>query len=176
MHEQVFIGLGSNIPHPELGSPEQQLKKAIDAIAQQEQIELVGQSSLYSSAPMGPQDQADYVNAVVHLRCQCSADKLLDILQNIEQLFGRERKEERWGPRTLDLDILLFDQQMIQTKRLTIPHYGMAEREFVLVPLFEIVPNMVMPDGRPIAAWVAKCSMKGLRRIRPERQSEEQSA
>lgn len=176
MHEQVFIGLGSNVPHPDFGTPEEQLNHAIGAIASLTGVELISRSSLYSSSPMGPQDQADYVNAVVHLRCESSADSLLDNLQNIEQQFGRERKEERWGPRTLDLDILLFDQQMIQTKRLTIPHYGMAEREFVMVPLFEIVPEMVMPDGRPIAAWVAKCSLKGLRRLRPERQSEEQSA
>ena len=173
MHEQVFIGLGSNIEHPEFGSPIHQLTKAAAALSDDESIKDVEISSLYASTPMGPQDQPDYINAVVQLRCSCSADTLLDKLQQIEQEFGRVRKEERWGPRTLDLDILLFDQQIIQTKRLTIPHYGMAEREFVLVPLFELAPDMVMPDGRPIAAWVANCSLKGLRRLKSEPQIEE---
>lgn len=173
MHEQVFIGLGSNIEHPEFGSPKNQLTKAAAALSDDESIKDVEISSLYASTPMGPQDQPDYINAVVQLRCSCSADTLLDKLQQIEQEFGRVRKEERWGPRTLDLDILLFDQQIIQTKRLTIPHYGMAEREFVLVPLFELAPDMVMPDGRPIAAWVANCSLKGLRRLKSESQIEE---
>lgn len=168
MHEQVFIGLGSNVSHPEFGSPTEQLVRAIETISNHPDLELQAASSLYQSAPMGPQDQSDYINAVAHIRCDCSADELLDHLQTIEQQFGRERKKDRWGPRTLDLDILLFDQQIIQTRRLTIPHYGIAEREFVLVPLFELAPEMVMPDGRPIAAWVANCSLKGLRRLRTD--------
>lgn len=176
MHEQVFIGLGSNVPHPTKGSPAEQLKEAIAIIEKHHDIEMIGASSLYVSTPMGPQDQADFVNAVVHIRCNCSADALLDILQKIEQQFDRQRKQERWGPRTLDLDILLFDQQLIQTKRLTIPHYGIAEREFVLVPLFELAPEMVMPDGRPISAWVANCSLKGLKRLRTEQPAREQTA
>lgn len=176
MHEQVFIGLGSNISHPEFGTPAEQVAHAIETIAAHPELELQAASSLYQSAPMGPQDQSDYINAVVHIRCACSADALLDHLQAIELHFGRERKEERWGPRTLDLDILLFDQQIIQTRRLTIPHYGIAEREFVLVPLFELAPEMVMPDGRPIAAWVANCSLKGLRRLRTDITSGEHNA
>ncbi|WP_100644363.1 2-amino-4-hydroxy-6-hydroxymethyldihydropteridine diphosphokinase [Alteromonas facilis] len=173
MHEQVFVGLGSNIPNPKYGSPEEQIKEAIHIISQQPDVTLVQASSLYKSAPMGPQDQDDYVNAVVHISCTCTADALLDTLQQIEQAFGRERKQDRWGPRTMDLDILLFDQQIIQTKRLTVPHYGLAGREFVLVPLFELAPDMVMPDGRPIAMWVTECSLKGLRRIRHESEVEE---
>ncbi|WP_100658634.1 2-amino-4-hydroxy-6-hydroxymethyldihydropteridine diphosphokinase [Alteromonas flava] len=176
MYEQVFIGLGSNIPSPIFGLPCEQVQQAINKITELDDVELVRASSLYRSAPMGPQEQADYVNAVMHVRCSCSADSLLDQLQSIEQLFGRERKQERWGPRTMDLDILLFDQQIIQTKRLTVPHYGLAGREFVLVPLFEIGPDMVMPDGRPLAAWVADCSLKGLRRMRSEPEVKEISA
>ena len=176
MHEQVFIGLGSNEPNPAKGSPVEQIKAAIKVLAEQPDIEMVGASSLYVSTPMGPQNQDDFINAVAHVRCNCSADALLDILQSIEQQFGRQRKQERWGPRTLDLDILMFDQQIIQTKRLTIPHYGIAEREFVLVPLFELVPEMVMSDGRPISAWVANCSLKGLRRLRAEQPAQEQTA
>ena len=173
MNEQVFIGLGSNVDHPEYGTPQQQLVSAVQAIADDPAVFDIEMSSLYSSSPMGPKNQPDYINAVAHLRCNCSADELLDKLQRIEQEFGRVRKSERWGPRTLDLDILLFDQQIIQSKRLTIPHYGMTEREFVLVPLFELAPDMVMPDGRPLAAWVSKCSFKGLRRLRSETQIEE---
>lgn len=168
MHEQVFIGLGSNIDHSEFGSPSEQLKLAAAAIADDDAVSDLQLSSLFASNPMGPQNQPDFINAVAQLHCNCPADHLLDKLQQIENRFGRERKEERWGPRTLDLDILLFDQQIIQTKRLTIPHYGIAEREFVLVPLFELVPDMIMPDGRPIAAWVANCTLKGLRRLKTD--------
>lgn len=173
MHEQVFIGLGSNIHHSEFGSPMNQLRLAAAAISEDEAVSNLQLSSLFASNPMGPQDQPDYINAVAQLHCNCPADHLLDKLQQIEQHFGRVRKEERWGPRTLDLDILLFDQQIIQTKRLTIPHYGIAEREFVLVPLFELAPDMVMPDGRPIAAWVANCTLKGLKRLKSDEMIEE---
>ncbi|MBT0587682.1 2-amino-4-hydroxy-6-hydroxymethyldihydropteridine diphosphokinase [Alteromonas oceanisediminis] len=166
MHEQVFIGLGSNLQHPNFGSPQAQIERAIKILAAQEQLTVISVSSIYASAPMGPPDQPDYANAVAQLNCAASADELLDLLQRIELDFGRERKQERWGPRTLDLDILLFDQQMIHSQRLTVPHYGMAEREFVLVPLYELAPDMVMPDGRPIAAWVAQCSLKGLKRVK----------
>jgi 2-amino-4-hydroxy-6-hydroxymethyldihydropteridine diphosphokinase len=176
MHEQVFIGMGSNIQHPELGTPLDQLKKAAVTLSEDSSITDVKTSSFYASTPMGPQNQPNYINAAVQVRCSCSADGLLDKLQHIEQQFGRVREKQRWGPRTLDLDILLFDQQIIQTKRLTIPHYGMAEREFVLVPLFELAPDMVMPDGRPIASWVANCSLKGLRRLKSELKGKELSS
>jgi 2-amino-4-hydroxy-6-hydroxymethyldihydropteridine diphosphokinase len=89
----------------------------------------------------------------------------LGTLQDIENNHGRERIGDRWGPRTLDLDILLYNDLILNTQNLTLPHYGMQEREFVLVPLFEIAPDKIMQDGRSLASWVAKCNLDGLYRI-----------
>lgn len=114
---------------------------------------------------MGPQDQPDYVNAVCHLTTSLSPLALLDVLQQIELEHGRERKGERWGPRTLDLDMLMYNELRMKNERLTLPHYGMQEREFVLVPLFEIAPDLVMQDGQKLATWVHKCSLNGLQRL-----------
>lgn len=159
--EHVYIGLGSN-----LGNPQEQVSRAIEALDKLSDSRMLSCSSLYASKPMGPQDQPDFINAVCLLETGFKPHKLLSQLQAIEQAHGRERKSERWGARTLDLDILLFGSHTIDSEDLTVPHYGMAEREFVLVPLFEIAPTMVMPDGKPIAQWVANCSIDGLRRLR----------
>ena len=159
MHEQVFLGLGSN-----LGDSIQLLKDAVENLSMNEKVQLIALSSFYQSAPMGPQEQPDYINAVCQIYTSYSPNELLTLCQNIENDCGRDRSsEQRWGPRPLDLDILLFDDQKITTPRLTIPHSGMAEREFVLVPLFELEPSLIMPDGQPIAKWVAI----SLRRIWP---------
>lgn len=138
----AYIGLGSN-----LGSPVAQLKAAIQAMASLPHSSIVSVSSLYGSKPMGPQDQPDYINAVLALSTDLTPIALLDALQTIEQTSGRIRKDERWGPRTLDLDILLFEQQIISSERLTVPHYGMKVREFVLLPLAEIAPTLNLPCG-----------------------------
>ncbi|MGJ8582283.1 MAG: 2-amino-4-hydroxy-6-hydroxymethyldihydropteridine diphosphokinase, partial [Psychromonas sp.] len=94
-----------------------------------------------------------------------SAIALLNALQKIEQSQGRERKEERWGPRTLDLDILLYADQVINEPRLTIPHYGMQDREFVLYPLFEIAPKLTMPNGTTLIEMLKECDKNGLTAI-----------
>lgn len=162
MHNQVFLGLGSN-----LGDSTTMIKEAIHTVVADEKNHFVAQSSMYTSTPMGPQDQPDYINAVCQISTEYSPHELLKHCQSVENDFGRERAPaERWGPRTLDIDILLFDGQAIQTTDLTIPHIGMAEREFVLVPLFEIAPTMVMPDGQPLAKWVSACDLDGLKRLR----------
>jgi 2-amino-4-hydroxy-6-hydroxymethyldihydropteridine diphosphokinase len=96
---------------------------------------------------MGPQDQDDYINAVLALRTNLSALVLLDALQAIENNAGRVRKNNRWGARVLDCDILLFGNQTILNSRLTIPHYGLKHREFVLLPLAEISHKLCLPDG-----------------------------
>ncbi|MDZ7902145.1 MAG: 2-amino-4-hydroxy-6-hydroxymethyldihydropteridine diphosphokinase [Rheinheimera sp.] len=111
---------------------------------------------------MGPQDQPDYVNAVAALHTKLSAEQLLDQLQQIELSHGRVRKAERWGPRTLDLDILLFGDMVIETPRLTVPHYGMAVREFVLYPLAEIAPDLQIPKLGSLAALLAQVPINGL--------------
>ncbi|MEC8227004.1 MAG: 2-amino-4-hydroxy-6-hydroxymethyldihydropteridine diphosphokinase, partial [Pseudomonadota bacterium] len=105
----------------------------------------------YASKPMGPQDQPDYVNAVACVKTALMPEQLLDLTQAIELEHGRVRKEQRWGPRTLDIDILLFGNDVIDTPRLTVPHYGLTEREFVVYPLLEIAPSLVLPNNQSLA-------------------------
>ncbi|SDU38755.1 2-amino-4-hydroxy-6-hydroxymethyldihydropteridine diphosphokinase [Halopseudomonas salegens] len=159
---RCYIGLGSN-----QANPERQLQQAFNALAMLTQSELVARSSLYRSAPMGPQEQPDYVNAVACLDTALAPLALLDQLQAIEQLHGRERKAERWGPRTLDLDLLLYDQLSIDLPRLTVPHYGLQYRDFVLQPLAELEPEMVLPNGCRVAELLQQCQSHGLQRLNP---------
>ena len=136
---KVYIGLGSN-----LDDPQSQLKKAIIAMEMVPSTSVVKTSSFYRSKPVGPQDQPDYINAVVELDTELSASVLLDYLQGIENEQGRERKI-KWGARTLDLDILLFGDEIINDVRLQIPHVEMQNRGFVLLPLNEIFPDCIIP-------------------------------
>ena len=152
-----YLGLGAN-----LHQPLQQLQQAVVALAALEHCQLLKVSSLYGSKPMGPQDQPDYVNAVAALTTTLSAEQLLDQLQKIELEQGRQRKDERWGPRTLDLDILLFGDQTINSERLTVPHYGMKVREFVLYPLAELAPELHLPDGSTLSQLLAAVPLNGL--------------
>ncbi|MCV3308629.1 2-amino-4-hydroxy-6-hydroxymethyldihydropteridine diphosphokinase, partial [Leclercia adecarboxylata] len=117
---------------------------------------VVALSSFYRTPPLGPQDQPDYLNAAIALETALSAEALLDNTQRIELQQGRVRKEERWGPRTLDLDIMLFGDAQIHTERLTVPHYDMKRRGFMLWPLFEIAPDLTFPDGEHLSALLAQ--------------------
>lgn len=151
--EQVYIGLGSN-----LAAPEQQLDAALQALAQLPDTRLAEVSAYYSSAPLGPADQPRYTNAVARLDTQLAPHILLDYLQAIELQQGRERKAERWGPRTLDLDIILFGERIISDERLSVPHYHMQARPFVLLPLAELCPaDFQLPDGRQLADLLSHC-------------------
>lgn len=152
-----YIGIGSN-----LGDPVAQAKQAIAALKDISDSRLMSVSSLYASKPMGPSYQPDYVNAVAMLETSLEPLALLDALQHIEQTQGRVRKAERWGPRTLDLDILLISDLTIEQPRLTVPHYGMREREFVLYPLLEIAPQLVLPDGTALEQLTTQCPRNGL--------------
>lgn len=156
----VYIGLGAN-----LARPVQQLERAVVALQSIKDTELVKVSGFYGSKPMGPQDQPDYVNAVAALTTRLSAEDLLTELQQIELEQGRQRKDERWGPRTLDLDILLFGHNIIQTERLTVPHYGMKVREFVLYPLAELDLNLVLPDNTKLSELLTTVPLNGLTRL-----------
>ncbi len=156
----AYIGIGSN-----LVAPEQQARAAIRALAALPDTLLQRVSSLYRSAPMGPQDQPDYVNAVACLHTSLTPLQLLDQLQQIEQQQGRVRKAERWGPRTLDLDLLLYGDEIIDQPRLTVPHYGLTERAFVLYPLAEIAPELQLPGGMAVATLLASVSSDGLRKF-----------
>jgi 2-amino-4-hydroxy-6-hydroxymethyldihydropteridine diphosphokinase len=111
---------------------------------------------------MGPSDQPDYVNAVMALDTELEPLALLDHLQAIENVEGRVRLGERWGPRTLDLDLLLYGDDVIQHERLTVPHPGLHQREFVLYPLFEIAPELTIPGRGALRDWVAVCPRRGL--------------
>ena len=148
---KVYIGLGSN-----LANPQQQITNALNALAELVGVSDLQVSSLYASKPMGPQDQPDYVNAVACFNWQGEALDLLDKLQTIEQQHGRVRKAERWGPRTLDLDIVLYGNQVINSERLTVPHYGMQERAFVLYPLAQLSPELILPSGTKLADLLTK--------------------
>lgn len=146
LHSTVaYIGLGSN-----LSEPFKQVNNAIKDIEKIAQSQIQSTSSLYLSKPMGPQDQDDFINAVLALETSLSPIELLDALQVIENKAGRVRKENRWGARILDLDIILFGNEVINSERLTIPHYGMTKREFVLTPLVEIAPELKLPNGQQV--------------------------
>ncbi|MET6676545.1 2-amino-4-hydroxy-6-hydroxymethyldihydropteridine diphosphokinase [Citrobacter amalonaticus] len=138
----VYIALGSN-----LASPLEQVNAAVNAIGEIPESRIVALSSFYRTPPLGPQDQPDYLNAAVALETTLEAETLLDHTQRIELQQGRVRKAERWGPRTLDLDIMLFGDRVINSERLTVPHYDMKNRGFMLWPLFEIAPDLHFPDG-----------------------------
>ena len=156
---RCYIGLGSN-----LEEPRQQVLQALEELAQLPASKLVDASSLYRSDPVGPPGQPDYINAVACLETTLEAHALLDQLQAIEQAHDRVRKIH-WGPRTLDLDLLLYGDDTISTERLTVPHAFMTERSFVLWPLAEIAPATVLPDGRSLEQLLSKCPMGTLQRI-----------
>ncbi|EAN3265686.1 2-amino-4-hydroxy-6-hydroxymethyldihydropteridine diphosphokinase [Salmonella enterica subsp. enterica serovar Oranienburg] len=137
----AYIALGSN-----LASPLEQVNAALKAIANIPDSRIVAVSSFYRTPPLGPQDQPDYLNAAVALDTALIPEELLNHTQRIELQQGRGRKAERWGPRTLDLDIMLFGDEVINTDRLTVPHYDMKNRGFMLWPLFEIAPKLRFPD------------------------------
>lgn len=155
-----FIGLGSN-----LGDRGQYLTSAIEALSQLPKTELIRCSSLYQSDPMGPADQPRYLNAVAELHTQLSELELLDNLQRIETTSHRVRGEERWGPRTLDLDLILHQNKRIDLPRLVVPHYGMKERSFVLLPLHEIAPDLYLPDGTELTSLVNSITKTGIERL-----------
>ncbi|XHF35757.1 2-amino-4-hydroxy-6-hydroxymethyldihydropteridine diphosphokinase [Pseudomonas chlororaphis] len=157
--ERIYIGMGSN-----LADPAEQLRSAVDALGQLPDTELVGVSAFYQSDSLLP-GQPRYTNAVAALDSALAPLDLLDALQAIENDQGRERLE-RWGPRTLDLDILLFGDHLIDEPRLKVPHYHMQERAFVLYPLAELAPeDLSLADGRTLADLLAACPFVGLERL-----------
>lgn len=156
----AYIGLGSNLENPAL-----QIKSARAAITQIAGVKELAFSSLYHSPPMGPQDQPDYVNAVMCVATELPPMEFLRCLQRIENDQGRVRKDQRWGARTLDLDVLIYGDQIIELPDLIAPHPGLAERAFVLYPLHEIAPQLLVPGKGHIADLLAKCPMNGLKRL-----------
>ena len=157
--ELIYIGMGSN-----LAAPDQQLRSALEALAQLPGTTVAGVSAFYQSDSLLP-GQPRYTNAVAALDSSLTPLELLDALQAIENDQGRERLE-RWGPRTLDLDILLFGDRLIDEPRLKVPHYQMHLRAFVLYPLAELAPeNLQLPDGQHLSDLLTACPFVGLERL-----------
>ncbi|WP_232359202.1 2-amino-4-hydroxy-6-hydroxymethyldihydropteridine diphosphokinase [Paraneptunicella aestuarii] len=160
MSISAFIGLGSN-----LEQPAEQLRSAIKDMSNIPETNVQLVSSFYLSRPMGPSDQPDYVNAVAELQTELDCHSLLHELQRIELQHGRVRKEQRWGARTLDLDILLYGDEVINEPDLIVPHYGMKSREFVLYPLAEISSELILPCGTVLKELLVQVPENGIKRL-----------
>lgn len=157
MSSLCYIGLGSN-----LDNPLEQVERAVKALAELGTI--TAQSPWYQSQAIGPGDQDDYINGVVALTTQLAPLQLLHALQAIENHQGRVRTV-RWGERTLDLDILLYEQLELNSEELTIPHPYLCERAFVLYPLLDIAPELKLPKGQPISSFKAAVSQQKLEKL-----------
>lgn len=146
---RVFLGLGSN-----LDDPVSQLDNAIEHLQRTPEVSVLAVSGYYRSSPIGPQDQDDFINAVVELSTSLEPEELLTVAQAIEEKQGRVR-ERHWGPRTLDIDILYYEGLSRATDTLTIPHPRMTERAFVLIPLYDLAPDLILND-QPLEHWLDK--------------------
>ena len=153
----AYIGLGGN-----LDNPEAQVIRAFDELDQIPRTRCLDRSRLYVSQPMGPDEQPDFINAAASLSTHLGAHALLEELQRIEQAHGRVRTK-RWGPRTLDLDLLLYADRVIETPDLTVPHPGMHERIFVLLPLRDIAPHLTIPGRGALSALIESCPADGVK-------------
>lgn len=161
MPEHVaYIGVGSN-----LDGPVNHVRKAVNELERIPGIRRVASSGLYASPPMGPPDQPDYINAVAQLRTTLPPLALLDALQAIEQHHRRTRDGQRWGPRTLDLDVLLYGDRSMDDDRLTVPHPGLHERAFVIYPLLEVAGDIDIPGRGMLRALAARCPRGELKRL-----------
>jgi 2-amino-4-hydroxy-6-hydroxymethyldihydropteridine diphosphokinase len=161
IHATAFIGLGAN-----LGDSKQALRSAVVALRQLSESRLLDLSSLFRSAPLGPPDQNDYLNAVAKLETRLPPHALLQELQAIEDRHGRVRLQ-RWSARTLDLDLLLYGLDRISTSQLQVPHPEMHKRNFVLIPLLQLEPLLQLPDGISVAELPAAHDLAGLEELRP---------
>ena len=154
---RAYVGLGSN-----LNDPRAQLRSALAALDAIPATCCVAYSSLYRSKPLGTVPQPDYLNAVAAVDTRLTPAELLRELHLIEELHGRVREAERWVPRTLDLDLLLYGDAQVQGEVLTVPHPGLPERNFVLYPLHEIAPQLHIPGAGSLQTLLERCSSLGL--------------
>ncbi|HXE38459.1 MAG TPA: 2-amino-4-hydroxy-6-hydroxymethyldihydropteridine diphosphokinase [Azonexus sp.] len=155
----AYVALGAN-----LGDPASTIRAAFGALANLPESRVVHCSSLYRTAPVGILDQPEFVNAVAMLETTLAPEALLDALLEVEQRFGRIRAEKN-GPRTLDLDLLLYDDQFVELPRLTLPHPRLHLRAFVLQPLAELAPDLIIPGRGSIAAWLPAVANQGIVRL-----------
>lgn len=141
MEVNAYIAIGSN-----LGNRSQTIERALNAIGSHPTIEIIARSTIIETAPVGDIEQGAYLNGVIHITTTDTARELLDALLGIESAFGRNRvNEQRWGPRTLDLDLIVYGDQIIDEPGLQVPHPRLHERSFVLIPLAEIAPDLMLP-------------------------------
>lgn len=156
----AYIGLGSN-----LGDPESHISRALTDLQELPQTQQRAHSSLYKTRPVGPQDQGDFINAVSCIETDLTAPELLQRLQDIENKHGRVRTDEQWGPRKLDLDLLLYGDEVIELPDLVVPHPQMHQRCFVLLPLVEIAPEVTIPLQGDAAELLERADCQGVRKI-----------
>ncbi len=155
----AYLGLGSN-----LDGPVEQIRGAFGELGAIPKTRCVRTSSLYVSSPFGPVEQPDFINAVAVLETELTGESLLDNLQAIEVAHGRRRNGIRWGPRPLDLDILLYGDRRMHTGRLVVPHPGLHKRSFVLYPLLEVAtPNLSIPGRGSLGELVKGCPKQDIR-------------
>ena len=148
---RAYVGLGSN-----LGDREATVRRAVELLGERPGIEVVAVSTLRETDPVGYEEQPRFLNGAAALEVDLTARALLDELLAIERELGRDRsRETRWGPRTIDLDLLLYGDETVEEPGLTVPHPRLAERQFVLEPLHELEPDLRLPDGRAVQDLVA---------------------
>jgi 2-amino-4-hydroxy-6-hydroxymethyldihydropteridine diphosphokinase len=158
---RAYIGLGSN-----LNDPLRQVARALAALDTLPASRCLARSSLYRSRPLDDAAQPDYINAVALLETRLPAIELLQGLLTIEERQGRTRRPgERWAPRTLDLDLLLYGEQRHSDARLTVPHPELIRRDFVLYPMFEIDPDLIIPGAGRLRDCLQRCPQRGLQRL-----------
>jgi 2-amino-4-hydroxy-6-hydroxymethyldihydropteridine diphosphokinase len=151
----AYVAFGAN-----LGDPVATLRAAAADLGARPGIDLVAGSPIYRTRPIGPPGQPDFANAVARVETTLAPDPLLDVLHAVEAEFGRVR-DVRWGPRTLDLDLIWYEGEERSDARLTLPHARAHEREFVLRPLADLDPDLVL-RGRPVADWLAGLDPQGV--------------
>ena len=156
----AYVGVGSN-----LQSPARQVEAAMGLLTDVAQTRIVRTSSLYRSAPFGGIEQPDFVNAVAAVLTQLGPADLLAALHDIEAAQGRERDDTRWGPRVLDLDLLVYSDRQVDSPELRLPHPGIGERNFVLLPLGEIAPDLVIPGLGRVASIPVNMDEPSISRI-----------
>jgi 2-amino-4-hydroxy-6-hydroxymethyldihydropteridine diphosphokinase len=148
---RAYVGLGSN-----LGDREGTIRRAVGLVGERPGIDVVAVSTLRETDPVGFEDQPRFLNGAVALEVDLTPRALLDELLAVERELGRDRaREARWGPRTIDLDLLLYGEETVEEPGLTVPHPRLVERQFVLEPLHELEPDLTLPDGRAVRDLVA---------------------
>jgi 2-amino-4-hydroxy-6-hydroxymethyldihydropteridine diphosphokinase len=153
----AYVGIGSN-----LLDPNAQVLRGFDALAALPETLLIARSRLYRTAPVGPQQQPHFINAVAGLLTQLSGPLLLAKLKKLEAKLGRTQPVERWGPRIIDFDLLALGAQRIDSETLTVPHREIAHRAFALLPLAELAPNLELPGVGRVATLLASVDSSGV--------------